>query len=141
MRVLVCGGRDFGYINLHKPSEEKEQEYKFIFSTLNDFARENSDQYNETDNWLPNDLFIIAGGARGVDTAAIDWAIIYWVTYQEYYADWEKYGKAAGAIRNKQMLDEGKPDVVIAFPGGKGTANMIKQAEERGIKVIRVTRG
>ena len=53
-------------------------------------------------------------------------------------ADWNSYGKAAGPIRNKQMLDEGKPDVVIAFPGGTGTANMIMQATKAGVKVVKV---
>ena len=52
-----------------------------------------------------------------------------------YPADWDTHGRGAGPIRNKQMLEEGKPDLVIAFPGGKGTANMIGQAKEAGIPV------
>jgi len=50
-------------------------------------------------------------------------------------ADWSRHGKSAGPIRNRQMLIEGRPDIVVAFPGGKGTANMIKQAVEAGVKV------
>ena len=52
-----------------------------------------------------------------------------------YPANWKKHGRAAGPIRNKQMLEEAKPDLVIAFPGGAGTANMVKQAREAGVKV------
>ena len=52
-----------------------------------------------------------------------------------YHADWTKYNKAAGPIRNKLMLEAGKPDLVIAFPGGNGTINMIKQAKEAGIRI------
>lgn len=78
------------------------------------------------------------GGAKGVDTFAREWAVTYpaikrWVAK----ADWDRYGKSAGPIRNKRMLDWG-PDLVVAFPGGKGTANMIKQAEDAGVKVIKV---
>jgi predicted Rossmann-fold nucleotide-binding protein len=52
------------------------------------------------------------------------------VEHEDYPADWTKHGKSAGFVRNKQMLEEGKPDVVIAFPGGTGTAMMIKLVEE-----------
>ena len=53
------------------------------------------------------------------------------------HADWEKHGKAAGPKRNKRML-EWKPDLVVAFPGGKGTANMVQQARQAGVEVIEV---
>ena len=56
----------------------------------------------------------------------------------EVRADWEKHGKAAGAIRNQQMLDDYHPDAVIAFPGGRGTADMIKRARARMIDVIEI---
>lgn len=48
-------------------------------------------------------------------------------------ADWNLYGKAAGAIRNTAMLDDHTPTLVVAFPDGKGTANMVRQAMARGI--------
>ena len=51
-------------------------------------------------------------------------------------ADWQKYGRAAGPIRNKQMLDEGSPDLVIAFAGGRGTENMVKQSEAKKVPVV-----
>lgn len=44
-------------------------------------------------------------------------------------------GKAAGPIRNQRMLDDGKPDRVLAFPGGRGTANMVKLAKAAGVPV------
>ena len=52
-----------------------------------------------------------------------------------YPADWDKHGKAAGPIRNKQMIDEGKPDLVIAFPGGRGTAGAVRLAKFAGVTV------
>lgn len=89
--------------------------------------------------WLPRpDLHLILGRAKGVDEFAEDWAVVHWVNYSVYPADWDKYGKGAGAIRNKQMLDEGKPDIVIAFPGGPGTANMVKQARAAKVAVLEI---
>jgi UDP-N-acetylmuramoylalanine-D-glutamate ligase len=60
------------------------------------------------------------------------------IPVETYEADWDTHGKAAGPIRNKRMLDEGKPDLVVAFPGGRGTANMISQARKAGVEVIEV---
>jgi hypothetical protein len=55
-----------------------------------------------------------------------------------YVAQWKKHGRAAGPIRNQRMLDEGKPDLVVAFPGGRGTADMIRRAERAGVPVQQV---
>jgi hypothetical protein len=60
---------------------------------------------------------------------------------EPYPADWKRYGNAAGAIRNTQMLVEGKPDIVLAFPTGrlsitKGTKNMVQQARKAGVRTI-----
>lgn len=84
---------------------------------------------------------LINGAAKGADTLAIEWAdskfqegISDGIPHQEWYADWEKYGRSAGAIRNGQMIRTA-PDMVIAFPGGRGTADCIRQAVKAGLKV------
>lgn len=92
---------------------------------------------SEDGNYLPL-AHVISGKAKGADTLAIDWAVVNWLTWDEYPADWEKYGKSAGYIRNQQMLDEGKPDYVIAFPGGAGTKNMKERAIKAGVPVIEI---
>ncbi len=109
MRILVCGDRNFN-------DYEIMQEVMF-------------------QNFYPGDI-LIHGDARGADRLAERTAQPY-VVVERYPADWEKYGKAAGSIRNKQMLDEGKPDLVIAFlaPNSKGTRNMIEQATKAGVEV------
>lgn len=76
--------------------------------------------------------------ARGVDSFAAEWAIKFGFKLYKFPAEWDKYGRKAGPIRNQQMLDEGKPDAVIAFPGGTGTADMVRRSEKAGIKVYRI---
>lgn len=111
MRVLVCGSRDC-------------TDHVFVNRNLIDLGIRHCD-------------FIIHGGARGVDTLAGLFAKFFGMNVQSYPAKWGEHGKAAGPIRNKQMLDEGKPDLVIAFlaPGSRGTKNMIDQATKAGVPV------
>ncbi len=56
------------------------------------------------------------------------------------YEHRDKYGKSAGSIRNQQMIDEGKPDLVVAFPGGFGTKDMVRRAKKHNIEVIIIDR-
>lgn len=125
MRVLVCGSRTW------------ESWIEFLLG-MQEHVAKRSAFYSETDNWLPSDIHIISGGARGVDTMAIDWAVINYCPFTEYKADWKLYGERAGPIRNQQMLDEGKPDLVVAFRKGKskGTTDMIRRARKAGIETI-----
>jgi hypothetical protein len=82
---------------------------------------------------------LIHGDAPGADRLAAAWAkdtgLAEFGELLAFPADWEKHGNAAGPIRNQQMLDEGKPDMVIAFPGGIGTANMVRLARKAGVPV------
>lgn len=113
MRVLVCGGRDYADRDL-------------LFMAL------------DTLKLTRGVIIIISGCARGADTLGIEWAEARGVAVARFPADWEKYRRAAGPIRNQQMLVEGKPDLVIAFPGGRGTADMVKRATTAGIETILV---
>lgn len=110
MRVLVCGGRDY-YDRIA------------VFDTLDLLHEQRSI------------ILIIHGAARGADSLADDWANARGIAVKWYRADWQAYGKLAGPIRNRQMLEDGKPDGVVAFPGGAGTANMIKLAKAAGLIV------
>lgn len=67
---------------------------------------------------------IISGGASGIDTTAIQMAKDYEINYYEYMADWIKYGKAAGPMRNKRMAVEGDELLVVWDGESKGSANM-----------------
>lgn len=79
------------------------------------------------------------GGARGADTLAILWAIRNQIEFRTYVAAWAKEGKAAGHLRNQRMLDAELPDLVVAFPGGRGTADCVRRAKAMGIEVLEVS--
>jgi hypothetical protein len=111
MKVLVCGGRDF-------------QDEHFVFDWLDKLHK----QYDFTQ--------VIHGDARGADTLAKRWAKQEGIPQLACPADWEKHGKSAGFIRNKQMLVDGKPDMVVAFPGGRGTMSMTTLAKAAGVTVL-----
>lgn len=113
-RVLVCGGRNFG---------QSQIEIDFLLNTLDTFDV----AYQITE--------IIHGGARGADRLAVHWANSMEIPVIGFLAEWDKYGRSAGPRRNQRMLDEGKPDLVIAFPGGTGTGDMIGRAKRAGIPV------
>lgn len=101
MKLLICGGRDFN-------------DWKSLHQTLSKINAEHGISC------------IIHGGALGADSLANDWASLYHIPVHIYKANWNLHGRNAGILRNQQMLDEGKPDLVIAFPtGGPGTNHMI----------------
>lgn len=109
MKVLVCGGRDYA---------DKQR----VFQVLN---------YLHISE-------LCHGGAKGADSLAGSYAFYKGMIPKVYKADWNKHGLAAGPIRNGQMLVEFKPDLVVAFPGGKGTIDMVKQARAAKVPVLEV---
>jgi hypothetical protein len=113
-RYLICGGRDFA-------------DYAMMERALKALILH------------PLDSVIIHGGARGADTLAGRWGQCNGSPVERYVANWDRDGNPAGILRNIRMLKEGKPDVVVAFPGGTGTAHMVKIAREAGVIVIEVT--
>lgn len=113
MRALVCGGRDYS-------------DRRSLYGALDKL---------HSDHLI---TALIAGGARGADSLAADWAGMRSIPATIYNADWEAHGRKAGPIRNQRMLDDGKPDLVVAFPGGKGTADLVARAERAGVEIMRV---
>lgn len=80
---------------------------------------------------------IIEGGANGADSLARAWARSRGVICATVNAVWDKRGRGAGPQRNAAMLSL-NPDGVLAFPGGRGTENMVQQARDAGVKVLEV---
>lgn len=81
----------------------------------------------------PYDDMVIQGGATGADTLAAEWCANARIPCLTVYADWS-VGHSAGVIRNTRMLEHG-PNLVLAFPGGKGTGDMVTKAQKAGIPV------
>lgn len=79
---------------------------------------------------------IICGGASGADALAESWARDHGIPCQIEHADWRAYGPGAGPIRNQRMLTRYHPSIVVAFPGGRGTADMVKRAKLTGITLL-----
>lgn len=113
MRLLVCGGRSYS---------DREKLF-WVLDALHAAT--------------PVTL-VIHGGANGADALAGAWAKERGIPVQVFDADWSSHGRAAGPIRNKAMLVEGKPNMVAAFPGGAGTKNMVSQARAAGLGVFSV---
>ena len=107
--ILVCGGRDF-------------KNRLAMYRALDDI----------------NPRKVISGAAQGADKLAAEWAKNRRIPLQEFPADWKTHGKNAGPIRNRQMLDEGLPELVVAFPGGRGTSDMVRQANDAGVQTMKV---
>ena len=114
LRVLVCGSRNW-------------TDHKSIWRLLNRLRTE------------ATNISVIEGCAQGADYAAHEW-IAPGVEIYHFPADWDRYGKGAGPIRNQQMLDEGKPDFVMAFTedlaNSKGTKDMVSRARRAGLTVL-----
>lgn len=112
LRVLVCGSRHFA----------DQERVASAMAAMVDV--------------LHGQLAVIAGGARGADALAAAAARRLGVAVTEYRADWATHGKAAGPIRNQQMLVEGAPQLVVAFDArGRGTADMVARARKAGVVI------
>jgi hypothetical protein len=113
MRIIVCGGRAY-------------QNRERVFETLDALHRERRIE------------LVAQGGAEGADALAKQWARDMGVETGTFYADWKAYGRLAGPMRNQRMLVDARPDLVVAFPGGRGTADMILRAEQACVPVRRI---
>lgn len=112
VRIIVCGGRDYA-------------DRQRVFQVLDKI------------HTLRGISEIIQGECpTGADRRAREWAVNMGKTLTRCRAEWEKYGKRAGPLRNRYMLTL-KPDGVVAFSGGRGTQDMITAAQEAGVPVYR----
>ncbi|PZR89767.1 MAG: hypothetical protein DI537_20400 [Stutzerimonas stutzeri] len=121
MRVLVCGGRDY------RDAVRFRNEMSRIHSKL-------------------GISHLIHGDALGADRLADAWALMCGIPVTAYPANWYPDGKdggrddKAGPKRNAKMLAEGRPDLVVAFPGWSGTNDMVERARAAGVRVMEIER-
>ena len=112
MKVIIAGGRDF------VPSDSNYIELTALLLEIK--ASE-----------------VVCGMATGADTFGASIGKKLGLPIKEFPAEWFKYGRSAGPKRNKEMAQYA--DVLIAYPGGRGTANMKKEAEKAGLKILSLT--
>lgn len=115
MRVIVCGGRNF-------------KDMTFMDAALSAFHRKH-----------PLELVITGdgegvAGAPGADLMAYNWATANGIHTARVHALWDTHRLAAGPVRNGVLLTL-DAEAVIAFPGGKGTQDMVRQAEAEGLPI------
>lgn len=146
MRVLICGSRTY-----------EEQNYDFDF--IGTFVEGLAHNYHK----FGSPVTVIHGAAEGADTVADECAEASELPTKSYAADWDNctwrcrpghrrkrqdgttYCPSAGPRRNRQMLEEGQPDVVIAFVDkpleeSSGTNNMVELASAAGVTTFVVER-
>jgi hypothetical protein len=112
MKLIIAGGRDY-----HLTPDD----YAFL-------------------DWIHANVpvtEVVSGMASGADTCGEMWAISEGLPVTSFYAMWKEYGKAAGPFRNRQMAEyvQGSGALVL-FPGGRGTNNMHKTAQELGVPIF-----
>lgn len=127
--VLTCGGRSYATWVEGKPDWAVQKERDAVWAAM---------------DWLDSQrgpiTRLVEGAARGADTATKQWAMGRTrMDIRSYRADWKTHGRPAGPLRNTKMLDDNEVDLVVAFPGGRGTADMVRQALLRGVPVWRPT--
>lgn len=111
-KLLICGGRDF------------------VWSSFAEWKLDTFHHFNPVS-------LVIEGGAKGADTIGRQWADSRNIPVQTFKADWNTHGNSADPIRNAQMLQDGQPNSVIAFDGGRGTDHMVSIAEKAEVTVHR----
>lgn len=111
MRIVVTGGRDY-------------DDWAMLQDILN--------------HMNPKEVYV-GDCPTGADKMALDWCELNRIRPTVFKADWNKFNKAAGPIRNTEMLEEaGSKALVIAFPGGRGTEHCVKTAVGLNMIVMRV---
>jgi len=113
MRILICSGRFYA-------------DTKTVTRVLDVYAR--SHKMN----------VLIHGGHQALGGIIESWAREIDIHLIRYPANWARYGKYAELRRNLFMLEDSRPDLVLAFPGGEDTAECIKIAQRAGIKVVEI---
>lgn len=112
MKIIVTGGRDY---------KDREKVFKVL-------------------NYLNPDFVRVGDCPTGVDAFVEEWLDDSgrFPMYRCYVAKWDAHGKAAGPLRNIEMIQDNLDSIVIAFPGGKGTLNCMTEAKKRGLIVLKV---
>lgn len=149
MRVLIFGGRDFGWPKDFYASEQERlkdwegrvrPDRELFLKHVNELRNQYTWAYDPCGKSAKCYMELISGMARGADSLAVLYAKTYGLKLHEFPADWKRYKGGAGPIRNQQMIDQGKPNRAMGFPGGVGTKDMLARLKFEGIPVEEIER-
>ncbi len=110
MKLIIAGGRDYQF-------------------TPNDYLRLRKVVTN-----LVHVTEVVSGGASGADECGEVWAAAVGIPVKFFKPDWDRHGKAAGPIRNREMA--AYADAAVLFPGGKGTDSMYLEAKKANLRIF-----
>lgn len=130
MKLLIAGSRSV---------PETEAGYRLVATAVREAGYispldADAETYRQVTYWDKAHVVteVVSGGARGVDVLAIDWAVTNWVPWKEFPADWQKYGKKAGILRNVEMGDYADALVAVWDGDSRGTKHMIDYMRSLG---------
>jgi hypothetical protein len=133
--AIICGGRSYGIMprDYHPDAADR----------LREIARQEEGRLYIILRSARERLGVtrmVMGNQTGADYLASRWCRENGMSFQVYEADWQTHDKNAGPIRNRQMIMEERPmpEICIAFPGSRGTRDMVRQAEAHFLRVIKV---
>jgi hypothetical protein len=120
MTLLICGSRVW---------TDKNFIYNSVYGVIREFIEKGT----------PITLAVTGRCPRGADLIGEEAAVSFGLPVKGYPAAWDTHGKAAGIIRNQEMLDKEKPDIVLAFAkpnlkGSRGTFHMVSIAKKAGVE-------
>ncbi|NDC22298.1 DUF2493 domain-containing protein [bacterium] len=104
--------------------QSKKPEYRVLVCGGRDYGKRWDECHSKE-----SELVIVHGAATGADSLASAWAKSKHIREMPFPADWSG-GRSAGIERNIEMLEESEPQLIIAFPGGNGTAHMVSLARK-----------
>lgn len=110
MRTIIAGSRNLGTLELHRALHDCP-----FFSRI---------------------TRVVCGCAPGIDRAGEEFALEYGLSVDYYPADWAKYGKKAGYVRNREMADNADALVAVWDGVSKGTKHMIDLATLAELEVF-----
>ncbi|MCK0510242.1 SLOG family protein [Aromatoleum buckelii] len=87
-------------------------------------------------SWTGFATCIVCGGAKGADEHGAEWGKQQGLEVKNYPADWKKYGKRAGPVRNREMAENAEGLIAVWDGSSRGTANMIETAEQAGLRIF-----
>jgi len=120
MRVIIAGSREINNKDLVFQKIDMGLQELYYWRIINDNSN----------------LTLISGGALGVDTFAKEFSFFHKINFIEYLAEWTKYGKKAGYLRNIEMAESADALIAIWDGKSKGTKHMIDIAKKKGLKIF-----